>query len=76
MICVDWAPRQHVVGPQVRRPRRRSRVAGSSAVAEAGRRTRRHGSALVCVAVGPRPSFPGGPAVSRSFCSLDNGLCP
>lgn len=63
MICVDGAPRRHTVGPQVRRPRRRSWIAGSSAAADASRRTRRHGStscvwrwdlALVFLLVRPR----------------------
>lgn len=34
-------------------------------VAGASRHPRRHGTALECVAVGPRACFPGGPAVPR-----------
>ena len=40
------------------------------------RRLRRRGTAVLCVAVGPRACFPSGPSVSRPFWSLDSACDP
>lgn len=42
----------------------------------AGQRPRHRETALVCMAVGPRACFPGGPAVSWSFCFLGSSRAP
>lgn len=40
------------------------------------RRLRRRGTAVLCVAVGPRACFPSGLSVSRPFWSLDSACDP
>ena len=40
------------------------------------RRLRRLGTAVLCVTVGPRAYFPGGPSVSRLYWSLDSARDP